>query len=67
MMLAFESIDVDGSGSIDVSELFEYLQEARTTFTDALFALMGEPCPCMTALRFESRHLTHVYQHRYGR
>lgn len=45
MMLAFESIDVDESGSIDVSELFEYLQEARTTFTDALFALMGEPLP----------------------
>lgn len=30
-----------GSGSIDVEELFEYVDEKRTPITDALFAIMG--------------------------
>ena len=31
-----------GSGNIDVEELFEFLNERRSPFTDALFALIGE-------------------------
>lgn len=36
----FEEIDIDGSGSIDSVELFEAVGEARSPFTDALFALI---------------------------
>ena len=40
LKLQFEEIDLDGSGSIDSDEFFEILEEARSPFTDALFALI---------------------------
>jgi len=40
LKLKFEEIDLDQSGSIDSEEFFEVLEEARSPFTDALFALI---------------------------
>jgi len=40
LKLQFEEIDLDGSGSIDSEEFFEILEENRSPFTDALFALI---------------------------
>lgn len=40
LMDAFENIDVDGSGNIDVDEFLEHLGEGRSPFTDRLFALV---------------------------
>jgi Ca2+-binding EF-hand superfamily protein len=40
LKLAFDSIDIDGSGTIGVDELFTSLGELRTPFTDKLFALI---------------------------
>jgi Ca2+-binding EF-hand superfamily protein len=36
----FDDIDIDGSGSIDSTELFEALGEPRSPFTDAVFAII---------------------------
>mmetsp|Transcript_37542 Transcript_37542/g.47307 ORF Transcript_37542/g.47307 Transcript_37542/m.47307 type:complete len:470 (-) Transcript_37542:343-1752(-) len=36
----FDSVDIDGSGSIDPDEFFEMIGEQRGPFTDALFALI---------------------------
>ena len=36
----FDSIDVDGSGSIDTEEFFEAMEENRSPITDRLFALI---------------------------
>lgn len=38
----FDAIDIDGSGNIDYDELFEELQENRSSITDALFRLIDE-------------------------
>jgi Ca2+-binding EF-hand superfamily protein len=40
LMRAFETIDVDGSGNIDVDEFLEHLGEGRSPFTDRLFQLV---------------------------
>ena len=40
LKLKFQEIDLDQSGSIDSEEFFEVLEEARSPFTDALFALI---------------------------
>ena len=40
LKLKFDEIDLDGSGSIDSEEFFEILEENRSPFTDALFALI---------------------------
>jgi len=40
LKLQFDEIDLDGSGSIDSEEFFEILEENRSPFTDALFALI---------------------------
>lgn len=40
LKIKFEEIDLDQSGSIDSEEFFEVLEEARSPFTDALFALI---------------------------
>eukprot|EP00952_Eustigmatos_sp_NYUAD-ZCMA_P011449 46506-Eustigmatos_ZCMA.PRE.1 len=37
---SFDSMDADGSGSVDLSELFERLDEVQTPFTDAIFAMI---------------------------
>lgn len=37
---AFNTVDFDGSGSVDPAELLEALQEARTPLTDGIFKLM---------------------------
>eukprot|EP01031_Cornospumella_fuschlensis_P045479 gene45479-55660_t len=36
----FDQIDIDGSGNIDLEEFFEAVGEARSPFTDKLFALI---------------------------
>lgn len=36
----FDDIDIDGSGSIDATELFEALGEPRSPFTDSVFAII---------------------------
>lgn len=41
---SFELVDLDGSGEIDYDEFFELIQDARSPFTDALFALIDEDC-----------------------
>jgi Ca2+-binding EF-hand superfamily protein len=38
--MKFDSIDIDGSGNIDADEFFEAIGEARTPFTDKLFAMI---------------------------
>jgi len=40
MKMNFDEIDVDGSGNIDIEEMFEFLDEKRSPFTDAVFALV---------------------------
>ncbi|RYG62973.1 EF-hand domain-containing protein [archaeon] len=36
----FDQVDIDGSGNIDLEEFFEAVGEARSPFTDKLFALI---------------------------
>lgn len=38
----FNRIDIDGSGSIDVTEFLDSVGERRSPFTDKLFALIGK-------------------------
>lgn len=37
----FDKVDLDSSGNIDFDEFFESIGEARSPFTDKLFALIG--------------------------
>lgn len=40
LKVRFDKIDLDGSGNIDYDEFFESIGEARSPFTDKLFALI---------------------------
>ncbi len=42
LKVRFDKIDLDGSGNIDYDEFFESIGEARSPFTDKLFALIGK-------------------------
>ena len=46
--LAFDSIDLDGTREIDYDEMLEMLEEKRSPYTDALFALVDDDAVSLT-------------------
>jgi len=49
--LAFDQIDLDGSKELDYDEFLEMLEERRSPYTDALFALVDDDAVCWSPLR----------------
>lgn len=43
---AFDAVDIDGSGEIDRMEMFEYLEEVRSPFSEGVFQLAGATLAC---------------------
>lgn len=73
LKLAFDRIDIDGSGFVSVDELFLSVGETKSPFTDKLFELIDvdssgdvsfeEYIHLMATYCMFSKYHTHIYSH----